>query len=97
MVGFPHDGQTGLYRSLPLGCLLTSRPVVDVAVVHVGVTVERPVRLQWEAPGRGRRDFGAAEENVFKIGAVEGLTSSLAPWTPEVLLLTVLILPSCLR
>lgn len=102
MVGVPHDGQTGLYRSLPLGRLLTSQPVVDVAVVHVAVTVERPVRFQGEAPGRGRRNFGAAEENVFKIGAaLEALASSLALtlscWTPEVLPCSILIRPFCLR
>lgn len=95
MVGVPHDGQTGrgrggsggLYRSLPLGRFLAGRLVVDVAVVHVAVAVTGPVRLQGEAPGRGRRNFGAAEEDVFKIGGVlEVLASSslaltLSCWT----------------
>lgn len=79
MVGFPRDGQTGLYRLLPLGRFLACWLVVDVAVVHVAMAVTRPVRFQGEAPGRGRRNFGAAEKDVFKIGAVlEVIASSLS-------------------
>ena len=61
-------GADGFYRLLPLGRFLARRPVVvDVAAVHVALSVSRPLRFQGERSRRRCGEFAAREEIVFKL------------------------------
>ena len=66
------DKQVGggrwFYRLLPLGCFLAGRPVVDVAVIHVALSVSGPLCLQRESPGGSCWwESGAWEEALFEL------------------------------
>lgn len=59
-----------VYRLLPLGCFLAGRPVVNVAVVHVALSVSGPLRFQRKGSRGSSWKFAAREEILFQLGVV---------------------------
>ena len=60
-------GGRWFYRLLPLGCFVAGRPVVNVAVIEVALSVSGPLRLQWESPGGSCWESGAWKEALFEL------------------------------
>lgn len=82
MIDTQFRGLRWVYRLLPPGCFLAGRPVVDVAAVHVTLSVSGPLRFQRESSRRSSWTFGAREEILFALRVVLKMLFASSPCPP---------------